>query len=444
MEEGAKISASGSGATAKRQGYAGAGGAKARPLRDVDPARSLARTSSGFSEFDRVLGGGFVEGEVVLLGGDPGVGKSTLLIQSLARMDPSVSKLYVSGEESAEQIANRALRLGLDVGDVGAFCEVELESILDELTRCAPKFAVFDSIQTLYSSQFQSAPGSVTQVRECAAQIARFSKTTGCVSVIVGHVTKDGSLAGPRVLEHIVDAVLYFEGETHSSHRVARAFKNRFGAAQEIGIFEMGEEGLREVLNPSELFIVDHKKPVEGACVFSGSEGSRPLLLELQALVEPSPNPNPRRLAVGFDPQRLAMLLAVLQKSCGVSCSDQNVYLNATGGARVSEAAGDLPAMLAVLSSIRSFPLPTGLAAFGEIGLTGELRPSPKCSERLNEAAKLGFRRAIYPARSAPKKIPSGLDARGVDSLGEALSIIREWEQDDVAAGILSRAKGTP
>ncbi len=413
----------------RREGYAGAARAEAKTLSAVDISETKTRHSSGILELDRVLGGGFVEGAVVLLGGDPGIGKSTLLLQTLAHLSKSLPSLYVSGEESLEQIALRASRLGLDVTKVDGICAVEVEAILDSLESKRPKIAVIDSIQTLYSSGLDSAPGTVSQVRECAAALTRFAKTTGTIIVLVGHVTKDGTLAGPRVLEHIVDAVLYFEGDPQMSYRMIRAFKNRFGAIHEVGIFAMTETGLSEVSNPSALFLTHHKHPVSGACVAAISEGTRPMLIETQTLVEDSRVPNPRRLCVGMDPNRLAMLLAVLQKVAGIDCHDQNVFLNVTGGVRVTETGGDLPALLSVISSIRNKPLPQKLIAFGEIGLTGELRVVQKSLERLSEAAKLGFERAIIPAANMPKQAIPGLDIRAVENVSEALLAVKEWEQ---------------
>lgn len=429
MQEVRLSSGKGGGKESRREGYAGASRPEAKTLSKVDVSETKTRHSSGILELDRVLGGGFVEGEVVLIGGDPGIGKSTLLLQTLAHLSAAIPSLYVSGEESLEQIALRAQRLGLNVERVEAICAVELETIMDSLDAKRPKIAVMDSIQTLYSAGLDSAPGTVSQVRECAAALTRFAKTTGTIIVLVGHVTKDGTLAGPRVLEHIVDAVLYFEGDPQMSYRMIRAFKNRFGAIHEVGIFSMTETGLSEVSNPSALFLTHHKSPVSGACVAAISEGTRPMLVEAQTLVEDSRVPNPRRLCVGMDPNRLAMLLAVLQKVAGIDCHDQNVFLNITGGVRISETGGDLPALLSVVSSIRNKPLPDKMIAFGEIGLTGELRMVQKSLERLSEAAKLGFTRALIPSCNIPKQTIPGLEIRGVDNVAEALLALRDWEQ---------------
>ena len=425
--------------TSKREGYAGKAGGSAEKLSSVDTTQKTSRYPCGIGELDRVLGGGFVEGAVVLIGGDPGIGKSTLLLQATSRLSATLPALYVSGEESLEQIAMRSNRLGLNVDGIDALCAVELEHIIETLHLKQPKVAVIDSIQTLYSSNLDSAPGTVSQVRECAAALTRYAKTKGCVIVLVGHVTKDGTLAGPRVLEHIVDAVLYFEGDPQMSYRIIRAFKNRFGGIHEIGVFSMSEDGLSEVSNPSALFLQPHKGPVNGACVCAIAEGTRPLLVEVQALVEDTPAPNPRRLCVGLDPNRLAMILAVLQKSAGMDTHAQNVFLNITGGARIGETGADLCALLAITSSIRNKALPNGLLAFGEVGLTGEVRLVQKGTERIVEAAKLGFSKALIPSGNLPKiKIP-GIEICPVDTVAEALVAIREWETGNTPSQSLSK-----
>jgi DNA repair protein RadA/Sms len=391
-------------------------------------AREVPRSSSGIEEFDRVLGGGLVESGVVLIGGDPGIGKSTLLLQSLAAMasqPPQRKVLYVSGEESVAQVALRAQRLGIEANGVRLLAEIALERILATLAQERPAVAVIDSIQTLYSGELQSAPGSVAQVRECAAQLTRVAKQSGLSLVLVGHVTKDGALAGPRVLEHMVDAVLYFEGDPHSSFRVVRAIKNRYGAVNELGVFAMTDRGLRGVANPSALFLSHHEQQVAGACVLATQEGSRPLLVEIQALVDTAHVPNPRRLSVGLDQQRLAMLLAVLHRHGMMPTFDQDVFVNAVGGVRIQEPAADLAVLLAIASSIRDHPLPRGLFAFGEIGLAGEVRPAPRGQERLREAAKLGFALAIIPRANLPKRPIEGLEIIAVDRLDQALDAIK-------------------
>ncbi len=383
-------------------------------------AREAPRLSSGIDEFDRVLGGGLVSGGVALIGGDPGIGKSTLLLQCLASVSARVPVLYVSGEESAEQIALRAQRLDVDAPDLPLYAEINLEKILATLEARQPRVAVIDSIQTLWSEALTSAPGSVAQVRECAAQLTRFAKQHNITLLFVGHVTKDGTLAGPRVLEHIVDTVLYFEGDTHSSFRLVRAFKNRFGSVNELGVFAMTEKGLKAVSNPSALFLSRHPEPVAGSSIVVTQEGSRPLLVEVQALVDQALG-NPRRLTVGLESQRLSMLLAVLHRHVGIHCADQDVYVNAVGGVRINEPAADLAVILSILSSFRNKPLDQKLCVFGEVGLTGELRPSPRGQERLKEAAKLGFTHALIPAANAPKSAIPGLTVIAVRRLDEAV-----------------------
>ena len=396
-----------------------------RSLADIE-ARETPRQPTGLDEFDRVLGGGLVPGAVVLIGGDPGIGKSTLLLQALASLSEAVSVLYVTGEESAEQVALRARRLGLTTTDkVDLLAEIRLEAIQAAVAERKPAVAVIDSIQTLYSGELTAAPGSVSQVRECAAQLTRLAKQTGITIVMIGHVTKDGALAGPRVLEHIVDTVLYFEGDTHSSFRLVRAFKNRFGAVNELGVFAMTDRGLRGVANPSALFLSQHPQQVAGSCVMATQEGTRPLLVEVQALVDASHAPNPRRLTVGLEGNRLAMLLAVLHRHAGVSTYDQDVFVNAVGGVRITEPAADLPVLLAIMSSLRDKPLPRGLVAFGEVGLAGEIRPAPRGQERLREAAKLGFSTALIPKANAPKQPIEGLEIWAVDRLDAALDKLR-------------------
>ena len=391
-------------------------------------AADVARTPTGIAELDRVLGGGIVEGGVVLIGGDPGIGKSTLLLQAVdALQRAGLQALYTSGEESCAQVALRSRRLGLANSQVQVLAETQLEKILATLHKVQPAVAVIDSIQTVYSDQLTSAPGSVAQVRECAAHLTRHAKASGTAIILVGHVTKDGALAGPRVLEHMVDTVLYFEGDTHSSFRLVRAIKNRFGAVNEIGVFAMTETGLKGVSNPSAIFLSQHREPVPGSCVLVTLEGTRPMLVEIQALVD-SGGPSPRRLSVGLERDRLAMLLAVLHRHAGVACMDQDVFVNAVGGVRISEPAADLAAMLAITSSLRGKPLPKGFVAFGEVGLAGEVRPAPRGQERLKEAAKLGFSVAVVPKANAPKKPGKeleGLTIHAVDRIEEAMEVVR-------------------
>jgi len=394
------------------------------PLAAIE-ATEVARTASGIEELDRVLGGGVVEGGVVLIGGDPGIGKSTLLLQAMDALHRvGLPTLYVTGEESGAQVALRSRRLGLEGSQVNVLAEIQLEKILATVEATQPAVCVIDSIQTIYSDQLTSAPGSVAQVRECAAHLTRMAKATGIAVILVGHVTKEGALAGPRVLEHMVDTVLYFEGDTHSQFRLVRAIKNRFGAVNEIGVFAMTERGLRGVSNPSAIFLSQHSEPVPGSCVLVTLEGTRPMLVEIQALVDGG-GPSPRRLSVGLERDRLAMLLAVLHRHAGVACADQDVFVNAVGGVRISEPAADLAVMLAITSSLRGKALPKGFIAFGEVGLAGEVRPAPRGQERLREAAKLGFTVAVVPKANAPKKPIEGLEIHAVERVEEAMDVVR-------------------
>ena len=400
--------------------------ARAAPVATLSEieASDIERTPTGIEELDRVLGGGIVEGGVVLIGGDPGIGKSTLLLQALDALSRQMKTLYVTGEESGAQVALRSRRLGLPASAVRVLAEIQLEKILASIATEQPAVVVIDSIQTVYSDQLNSAPGSVAQVRECAAQLTRAAKATGVTIILVGHVTKEGTLAGPRVLEHIVDTVLYFEGDTHSAYRLVRAFKNRFGAVNEIGVFAMTERGLKGVSNPSAIFLSTHGEPVPGSCVLVTVEGTRPMLVEIQALVD-SGGPSPRRLSVGLDRDRLAMLLAVLHRHAGVSCMDQDVFINAVGGVRIGEPAADLAVLLAIQSSLRGRPLPRGFIAFGEVGLAGEVRPAPRGQERLREAAKLGFSIAVVPKANAPRKPIEGLTIHAVERIEQAIDVAR-------------------
>jgi DNA repair protein RadA/Sms len=420
---------------------AGQGGAALGPrtvlsLAEVTPEQQT-RAPSGIAELDRVLGGGLVPGSVVLIGGDPGIGKSTLLLQAAAALGERASVLYVTGEESPQQVSLRAHRLGLAAAAaqrpgtapkrdsaLRLLAETGVEQILATAAAERPRVLIVDSIQTLSTDTLTSAPGSVSQVRETAAQLVRFAKLTDTTVFLVGHVTKEGALAGPRVLEHMVDTVLYFEGEADGTHRLIRAVKNRFGAVNELGVFSMTDKGLREVRNPSAIFLSRHDRPVPGSVVLVTREGTRPMLVEVQALVDQSPLANPRRVAVGLEQNRLAMLLAVLHRHGGIAMFDQDVFVNAVGGVRVSETAADLALLLAVLSSHRDRPLPLDLAVFGEVGLSGEIRPVPNGPDRLREAAKHGLRQAIAPKANVPKGGIDGLQIRPVLSLAEALEAV--------------------
>lgn len=414
---------------------AGAGGrytswtgstAKSIKLKDIEGA-DYPRVDTGIGEFNRVLGGGLVPGSVTLIGGDPGIGKSTLLLQAMAKLSEKGQRvLYCSGEESPQQIKLRATRLGLTNNEIELLAEIEIEKIVKTMGEDKPDVVVIDSIQTVFSSQLQSAPGSVAQVRECAALLTRYAKAKNVSIILVGHVTKEGTLAGPRVLEHIVDTVLYFEGEPGSSFRMIRAIKNRFGAINELAVFAMGEQGLEEVSNPSSMFLTQHEKPVAGSCILGALEGNRPFLVEVQALVEDSASPNVRRFASGFDLNRLQLLLAILAKHAGTVAADQNVYVKVVGGVRLTEPAADLPILLAAHSSLVNKPLPSGLIVFGEVGLAGEVRPVQDAESRLKEAAKLGFTHAIAPAGNQLKKPVPGIKVKYVTRVDLALQYVRE------------------
>ncbi len=367
------------------------------------------RFSSTIAELDRVLGGGVVNGSVVLIGGDPGIGKSTLLLQSLANVSRSLPALYVSGEESAQQIASRAERLGLDARKLKLMAENKVETIIDAASQVKPVVMVIDSIQTLFTDVLQSAPGSVSQVRETAALLVRYAKQTGVSVILVGHVTKEGALAGPRVLEHMVDTVLYFEGDSGSRFRLVRAIKNRFGPVNEIGVFAMQDDGLHEVSNPSAMFLGRKETTSPGSVVLASQEGTRSLLVEVQALVDDSQLSNPRRLCVGLDGTRLAMILAVLHRHAGLQIGSKDIFVNVVGGVRVLEPASDLAVAMAVISSFRDHTLGKDLAVFGEVGLTGEIRPVQRGDQRIREAIKLGFKQLLIPEGNMPRKNENGI-----------------------------------
>jgi DNA repair protein RadA/Sms len=398
--------------------------AHAQNMQDV-MLETDARIDTGLTELDRVLGGGLVSGSVTLLGGDPGIGKSTLLLQALVALSMGHKTLYVTGEESLQQVTLRAHRLDLGDVDTRLLSETQVERILKVARDERPQVMVIDSIQTMFTDLLQSAPGSVAQVRESAAQLVRFAKQTGTALIMVGHVTKEGTLAGPRVLEHMVDTVLYFEGDASSSYRVIRSVKNRFGAVNELGVFAMTEKGLKEVTNPSAIFLSRHEAEVAGSVVMVTREGSRPMLVEVQALVDESHLSNPRRVTLGLEQGRLNMLLAVLHRHGGIGLMDQDVFVNVVGGVRINETAADLAVILSVLSSFRDRPLPQDLVVFGEIGLAGEIRPVQGGRDRLREAAKHGFRRAVVPKANAPKSGQiEGMEVIAASRLAEVLDAI--------------------
>ena len=387
-------------------------------------AQNKDRLSTGLSELDRTLGGGLVDGSVVLIGGDPGIGKSTLILQALAKLNSDNTTLYVSGEESAEQVSERAIRLGIKE-DILFIGETHLEKIIKLSKDIKPKVIVIDSIQTMVTDLSASAPGSVTQVRDCAAQLTQFAKQTNTILLMIGHVTKGGALAGPRILEHMVDAVLYFEGDAGGRYRIIRAVKNRFGAVNEISVFAMGEKGLQQVSNPSSIFLSNQENPSSGSMVMVTREATRPLLVEIQALVDQS-NGTPKRVSVGLDQNRLALQLAILHKHSGIATFDQDVFINVVGGIKVSETASDLVVMLSIVSSLRDKVIPSKWIAFGEVGLTGEVRPVYNAQERLSEAQKQGFELAIIPKGNEPKKAIKGMQVIPVGYLYQAIQYLLE------------------
>ena len=410
--------------SAKFEGYAGgASGSKIQTLADIS-LNDVPRFSSGAGEFDRVLGGGFVPGSVVLIGGNPGAGKSTLLLQTLCNLARTMPALYITGEESLQQVAMRAQRLGLPTDQLQMLSETSVEGICTIAQKVAPKVMVIDSIQVMHMEDISSAPGSVSQVRESAAYLTRFAKQTGTVLILVGHVTKDGSLAGPKVLEHMIDCSILLEGDNDSRFRTLRGNKNRFGAVNELGVFAMTEQGMREVNNPSAIFLQRAEDASSGSVVMVMWEGTRPLLIEIQALVDDSHLGNPRRVAVGMDQNRLAMLLAVLHRHGGIMVGDQDVFANVVGGVKVLETSADLALLLAIVSSYRDRLLPRDMVIFGEVGLSGEIRPVPSGQERLSEAAKHGFKRAIVPRGNAPKHEIKGMQVIAVAKLSEALDAL--------------------
>ncbi len=406
------------------RGYAGVTEAKTHKLEEVELAES-PRIFTAMPEFDRVLGGGLVSGSVVLLGGDPGIGKSTLLLQMLANLSEKHLVLYITGEESLQQVALRAKRLELPIKTLNVAAETQIETISEMILAQKPEMVVVDSIQTIFTSELQAAPGSVSQVRESTAALVRLAKQQGIAFFLVGHVTKEGAIAGPRILEHIVDTVLYFEGDTNNRFRVVRATKNRFGAVNELGVFAMTDRGLKEVNNPSAIFLSHYQTNIPGSAVMVSWEGSRPLLIEVQALVDESHLSNPRRVAVGLDYNRLAMLLAILHRHGGVATYNQDVFVNVVGGVKIAETSADLPSLLAIISSLRNKPLPEKLISFGEVGLAGEIRPVQSGQERLKDAVKHGFEKALIPRANAPKQKIPGLEIIAIDSLQQVIHFLR-------------------
>lgn len=411
----------------KHTGYAGEQKSEVQALGDVTSEQAV-RWTTGLPELDRVLGGGLVTGSVVLIGGDPGIGKSTLLLQAMATMADSsgFSPLYISGEESLQQIRLRAERLQLEQAPVDLLAETHAEQMIQVAKNRKPQVMVIDSIQTVFTELLQSAPGTVAQVRESAAQLVRFAKSSGTTMILVGHVTKQGALAGPRVLEHMVDTVLYFEGDTSTRFRILRAVKNRFGAVNELGVFGMTELGLKEVSNPSAIFLSRGEESVPGSIVTVIREGSRPMLVEVQALVDSSPLGNPRRVTVGLEQNRLAMLLAILHRHGGITCHDQDVFINVVGGVKLSETGADLAVLAAIISSLRNKPLPRDWVLFGEVGLTGEIRPVQAGEERIKDANKHGFTHAVVPAANSPRKGLKGMKVHAVKHLSEVISVLRD------------------
>ena len=413
-------------------------GLKAEPVGRIRPSvlgdvslDTVARSASGLFELDRVLGGGLVPGSAILLGGDPGIGKSTLALQCIGHLQHAQRVLYVSGEESLQQIAMRAQRLGIGGADIHVLGENEVQLITRHALDIGAQFLVADSIQTLFHAEVPSGPGSVAQVRECASALVSFAKQTGCTVLLIGHVTKEGGIAGPKVLEHLVDTVLYFEGDHSSRFRLIRAFKNRYGTVNEMGVFAMTEDGLREVSNPSSMFLSQDREAAPGSVVFALQEATRPLLVEVQALVDNSSVGHPRRLCVGFDPQRLGMLLAVLHRHLEVPVVERDVFVNVAGGIRLSETAADLAVATALYASAVNRSFPANTVCFGEVGLSGEIRPVPWGESRIHEAASLGFVCAVIPARNTVKNLPIGFETVPIASLAELVNWMETRSQVD-------------
>ncbi|QBH97485.1 DNA repair protein RadA [Limnobaculum zhutongyuii] len=421
-----RLAAASSSRSDRFSGYAGEGGvSKVQKLSEIS-LEELPRFSTGFKEFDRVLGGGVVPGSAILIGGNPGAGKSTLLLQTMCKLASQMKTLYVTGEESLQQVAMRAHRLGLPTEHLQMLSETSIEQICLIAEQEQPRLMVIDSIQVMHMADIQSSPGSVAQVRESAAYLTRFAKTKGVAIIMVGHVTKDGSLAGPKVLEHCIDCSVLLDGDSDSRYRTMRSHKNRFGAVNELGVFAMTEQGLKEINNPSAIFLSRGDEVTSGSSVMVLWEGSRPLLVEIQALVDHSMLSNPRRVAVGLEQNRVALLLAVLHRHGGLQMADQDVFVNVVGGVKVTETSADLALLLSLVSSLRDRPLPEDLVVFGEVGLAGEIRPVPSGQERISEASKHGFKRAIVPHANVPKKSIPNMQVFGVKKLSDALSVLED------------------
>lgn len=421
-----RLAAASSSRSDRFSGYAGEGGvSKVQKLSEIS-LEELPRFSTGFKEFDRVLGGGVVPGSAILIGGNPGAGKSTLLLQTMCKLASQMKTLYVTGEESLQQVAMRAHRLGLPTEHLQMLSETSIEQICLIAEQEQPRLMVIDSIQVMHMADIQSSPGSVAQVRESAAYLTRFAKTKGVAIIMVGHVTKDGSLAGPKVLEHCIDCSVLLDGDSDSRYRTMRSHKNRFGAVNELGVFAMTEQGLKEINNPSAIFLSRGDEITSGSSVMVLWEGSRPLLVEIQALVDHSMLSNPRRVAVGLEQNRVALLLAVLHRHGGLQMADQDVFVNVVGGVKVTETSADLALLLSLVSSLRDRPLPEDLVVFGEVGLAGEIRPVPSGQERISEASKHGFKRAIVPHANVPKKSIPNMQVFGVKKLSDALSVLED------------------
>lgn len=410
----------------ENKGWTGSSNDGMKPLSDVKE-EDRVRFSTGNKEFDRVLGGGLVVGELVLISGEPGVGKSTLLLQTASHISKTDKVMYVTGEESLAQVSERGIRLGVPLDNIQGLDDCEISNVINKINSYKPKLVIIDSIQVAYSDELTSAPGTVSQIKECAAYLNRIAKTTGTTIILVGHITKDGSMAGPKALEHLVDATISLEGEEDSAFRIARAYKNRFGSTSEVGAFQMTAQGLKDVDNPSEMFLSTDRKPLEGSCVFISQEGRRPILMEVQSLIIEKSFNNPLRNSVGLYKDRLNMLIAILRKHADLNLQDHDVYVTAVGGAKIIETASDLPIIVSIISSLTNKAIPEGLACFGEMDLTGTIRPVLKSEERIKEAKSLGFNKIIVPRRNIPSTQINGVEVKGISSIDELLELLNQW-----------------